>query len=57
MSFIESIQDEIRRLREQIEQEKGNVSELENKLIKLSRQYEQQRVMLEQETKRQFLRD
>lgn len=57
MSPITNIQEEIRKLREQIAEQKGNVVHLEERLFELSRQYESQRVMLEQETKRQFLRD
>lgn len=57
MSPVTNIQEEIRKLREQIAEQKGNVVHLEERLFELSRQYESQRVMLEQETKRQFLRD
>jgi cell division protein FtsL len=57
MAPITTIQEEIRKLREQIAEQKGNVAHLEEKLFELSRQYESHRVMLEQETKRQFLRD
>lgn len=57
MAPVTNIQEEIRKLREQIAEQKGNVVHLEERLFELSRQYESQRVMLEQETKRQFLRD
>ena len=57
MSVTLPIQDEIERLRNLIVYQKGNVVELEEKLNLLCKQFEQQKAMMENETKRFLLQE